>query len=144
MCQSGCNRESLPATNRQVARHRKESFGQGIEDGYRLPVSLPELTNAVHLSNEDQAVYDIHDILKASYKVAIKRFMDNVVVGVVERSWLGPVGFVGIFNGEFVGRLSDEELASIAAENYSTTNVRAELKEKLHRFEEARRIAKSI
>ncbi|KAK5214853.1 hypothetical protein LTR96_011728 [Exophiala xenobiotica] len=64
--------------------------------------------------------------------------MDNVVVGVVERSWLGPVGFVGMFDG------SDEELASIAAENYSTTNVRAELKEKLRRFEEARRIAKSI
>lgn len=49
-----------------------------------------------------------------------------------------------MFDGEFVGRLSDEELASIAAENYSTTNVGADLKEKLRRFGEARRIAKSI
>lgn len=98
----------------------------------------------MRLSNEDQAVYDIHDIVKAYYKVAIKRFMDNVVVWVVERSWLGPVGFIGMFDGEFVGRLSDEELASIAAENYSTTNVGADLKEKLRRFGEARRIAKSI
>jgi hypothetical protein len=76
--------------------------------------------------------------------VAIKRFMDNVVVAVAERWWLGPSGFVGMFDGEFVGNLSDEELASIAAETYSTTNVRAELKEKLRRFEEGRRIANSI
>ncbi|KIX03127.1 uncharacterized protein Z518_06677 [Rhinocladiella mackenziei CBS 650.93] len=116
----------------------------GIGDGYPISADLAALTKAAHLSNEEQAVYDIHDILKAYYEVAIKRFMDNVVVSVVERWWLGPNGFVGMFDGEFVGSLSDEELASIAAENYSTTNVRAELKEKLRRFEEARRIAKSI
>ncbi|KAK7883400.1 hypothetical protein LTR67_011271 [Exophiala xenobiotica] len=116
----------------------------GIQDGYPISANLAEITKATHLSNEDQAVYDIHDILKAYHKVAIKRFMDNVVMGVVERSWLGPAGFVGMFDGEFVGNLSDEELASIAGENFSTTNLRAELKEKLHRFEEARRIAKTI
>jgi len=134
--------DNLAAARQERVLSRLRNLG--IEDGCAIPVDLPQLTQAVHLSNEDQAVYDIHDILKAYYKVAIKRFMDNVVVGVVERSWLGPVGFTGMFDGEFVGGLSDEELASIAAENYSTTNVRADLKEKLRRFEEARRIAKSI
>lgn len=70
--------------------------------------------------------------------------MDNVVVGVVERSWLGPAGFVGMFDGELVGNLSDGDLASIAGENFSTISLRAELKDKLHRFEEAWRIAKTV
>lgn len=145
---------SAARQERVISRLRKLGFDDAIED--EVPhlkrhrnsntgtFSLRDLANTVHLSNEDQAVYDIHDILKAYYKVALKRFMDNVVIAVVERSWLGPAGFVGKFDGEFVGRLSDEDLASIAAENYSTTNVRAELQEKLRRFEEARRIAKSI
>lgn len=59
-------------------------------------------------------------------------------------AWTRNAGFVGMFNGEFVGNHSDEELASIAGENFSTTNLRAELKEKLHRFEESRRTAKTI
>lgn len=126
--------------DRVLSRLRK----MGFHEGHAMPVNLPELTKALRLGNDEQTVYDIHDILKAYYKVAIKRFNDEVVTGVVERSWLGQHGFVDIFDPEFVGALSDEEVASIAAENFSTTNTRSELREKLRRFEEARRIAKSI
>lgn len=126
---------------RVVSRLRKLGVD---DDNLAYSVNLASLTKATHLSNEDQAIYSIHDILKAYYKVAIKRFMDNVVVGVVERSWLGPHGFVAIFDGEFVGNLSDDELGAIAAENYSTTTMRIDLQEKLGRFEEARRIAKTV
>ena len=116
----------------------------GIQDGENFCADLKALTKAAHLSNDAQAVYDIHDILKAYYQVAIKRFMDNVVNGVVERSLLGPSGFVIKFDAHFVSNMSDEDLAAVAAENYGTTNTRTELKEKLRRFEEALRIAKSI
>jgi hypothetical protein len=34
----------------------------------------------VRLGNEEQAANDIHDILEAYYKVATKRFTDNVVL----------------------------------------------------------------
>jgi hypothetical protein len=46
----------------------------------------------MYLSNEDQAVYNIHDILKAYYKVALKRFIDTLVLQVVERHYLGNKG----------------------------------------------------
>ncbi|EXJ75418.1 uncharacterized protein A1O5_02114 [Cladophialophora psammophila CBS 110553] len=134
--------DNLAAARKERVILRLERLG--IADGAFVQADLTALANAAHLGNEDQAVYDIHDILKAYYKVAIKRFMDNVVMAVVERWWLALGGFVGMFDGEFVGNLSDEDLASIAAENHSTTHARADLKEKLRRFEEAHRIARSI
>jgi hypothetical protein len=60
----------------------------GLEDGEYQTINLTAITRAAHLSNEDQAVNDIHDILKAYYKVALKRFMDNVVLQIVERIYL--------------------------------------------------------
>ncbi|GJN87045.1 hypothetical protein PLIIFM63780_010627 [Purpureocillium lilacinum] len=41
----------------------------GIEDSTNSLVNLGGLTDAMHLSNVDQAVIDIHDVLKAYYKV---------------------------------------------------------------------------
>lgn len=77
-----------------------------------MPTDLKTLAMVTNLSNEDQLVYDIHDILKAYQNVAIKRLMDNMVMAVLERWWLGRSGFVMIFGSDFVGRLSDGELAS--------------------------------
>ena len=125
---------------RVLARFQK----LGIQDGAHFVADLKSLTDAAHLTNDAQAVNDIHDILKAYYQVAIKRIMDNVVNGVVERSLLGPSGFVIKFDAHFVSNMSDEDLAVVAAENFGTTNTRIELKEKLRRFEQALRIAKSI
>lgn len=53
--------------------------------------NLEEVMKTVHLSNEDQSVNDIHDILKAYYKVAVKRFAHNFVIQIVERYILARV-----------------------------------------------------
>ena len=39
----------------------------------------------VHRSNYDQAVYDIHNMLNAYYKVANKLFTNNFVIQITER-----------------------------------------------------------
>jgi len=38
-------------------------------------IDIAATTRAAHLSNEDQAVNDFHDILRAGYKVVMKRFI---------------------------------------------------------------------
>jgi len=116
----------------------------GIQDGRSWEADIAALKAATHLSNEDQAAFDIHDILKAYYQVAIKRLQDQVIMGVAERCLLGSTGFVTSFNANVVGDMADEDLAAVAAENYATTTNRSELAEKLRRFEEALRIAKSV
>lgn len=78
------------------------------------------------INNEVQAVNDIHDILKAYYKTSLTRFIDNIVIQVVERRILGEGGPLRVFTSEFVDALSDEDLSSITMESSATAAARME------------------
>jgi hypothetical protein len=114
---------------------------KGFRDGSYL--SLKQVVGAVHLSNEDQAVEIIHDVPKAYYKVARKRFTDNVILQVAERHLLGAHGPVRTLSPEFIMNLEDSELEHIAGESYVTSSKRNDLASKVDRFQKALRIAKS-
>lgn len=105
-------------------------------------VTSDDVMEHIHLSNEEQAVIDIHDILKAYYKVAIARFTDNVVIEVTERYLSSAHGPVRGFSPEMVGGLEDDELMDLAGENFATSSARNELIGKLERFQKALEIAK--
>ena len=115
----------------------------GLETG-NFDIDLENLVHHVHLSNEDQAVNDIHDVLKTYYKVAIKRFMDNVVMSVVERELLGPQASVHRLTPDFVLSLSDEELGAICAEDYTTSASRIGLCDRIERLRKALEIVRRI
>jgi hypothetical protein len=117
--------------------------GLGLRDGDHQQVNLKAIANAAHLSNEDQAVNDIHDILKSYYQVAMKRFMDNVVLQVVERIYLGDDGPVKAVSPEYVGTLSETDLSDIAAESYATSSARMDIGYRLERLEKALNLAES-
>lgn len=110
----------------------------GFTDGQYANIHFAQIKSSLHLSNEKSAIYDIHDTLKAYYGVAIKRFIDNVKNQVVARNLLGPLGPVGMFTPEYVSSLSEEELESIAGEDYATSNLRAELGAQISRLAKAR------
>lgn len=110
------------------------------EDNPLTDVSV--LIAAVHLSNEDQAVNDIHDILKAYYKVALKRFNDNVVIQVVERHILGEGGPVKYLSQELIADLEDNELMDIVGEDFATASLRNDLTAKSERLQKALLIAR--
>lgn len=97
-----------------------------------------------HLSLEDQAVYDIHDILKTFYKIAVERFTDNVVVQVIERHLLGASGPVKSFSVEHVGGLLDSEVADIAGDDLAMRTRRAEINSRIRRLNQAMDIAKKV
>ena len=112
----------------------------GFRDGIAAPINFAAMTGLVHLSNEASAIHHIHDTVKAYYKVALKRSIDNVNVQCVERNLLGPEGPVNIFNPEYVGDLSAGDVAAIAAEDFATSSTREELKQQIGRLDEARKI----
>lgn len=112
----------------------------GLSNGMCFDMSI--VLQGVHLSNEDQAVFDIHDILKAFYKVAMKRFMDNVVIQVCERYILGDGGPVKTFSPDLIGDFEEDKLTEIAGENFTTASRRNDLLSKAARFREALEIAK--
>ncbi|KAH0544346.1 hypothetical protein FGG08_001487 [Glutinoglossum americanum] len=116
----------------------------GYQDGCDCIMDFKAMTSVAHLSNETSAVYDIHDSLKAYYKVALKRFIDNVCQQAIERNFLGPEGPISIFGSEFVGNLSDAELASISAEDFTTSNARDELVYRISRLEKALELSANV
>ena len=135
------------ADNLQAARADRFLNGLkrlGFKDGqmYPSPINFAQMKANVHLSNEDSAVYDIRDILKAYYKVSIKRFIDNVGNQVVERILLGPEGPLAIFTPQYVSALGDEERAFVAGQGEVTCEMRAELGMQIERLARARRICK--
>lgn len=85
-----------------------------------------------HLSNDDQVIDELHDVLHSYYKVSRKQFVDAVTKG--------PVGYflLSVNDGplracspEFVGRLSDHELELIAGENDESAQTRVQIIRKL-------------
>ena len=131
--------QTLDASRQERVITRLKAFG--LQENQRVTVSLASLKSVTCISNEDQAVFDIHDILKAYYKVALKRFADSVVTQVVERFYVGKTGPLKQTSPEQVGSFADDQLSRIARENYATSTRRNELHSKLERLEKALALA---
>lgn len=79
-------------------------------------------------SNVDQIKEDIHDSLGAFYKVARKRFVDNVFVQAVDHHLLnGPNSPLWFLSDQWVFQLSDDTLSAIAGETPLITDERQRL-----------------
>lgn len=130
--------DNLSAIREERVMARLEAAGFEDEDRF----DMAGIMKRVHLSNEDQAVNDIHDILKAYYKVAMKRFTDNVVLQVTERHLLGMDGPVKSLSPDMIADLEDSDLTDIAGENFSTSSARNELAVRLERIQRALEIAR--
>lgn len=125
----------------RLARICARMVNSGVSTGSYTATTL---AGYAHVSIEDQAVYDIHDILKSFYKVAVERFTDNVVVQVIERHLLGSDGPVKCFSVEHVGGLTDSEVADIAGDDLPLRTLRAEFKGRIQRLQQAMDIANKV
>ena len=96
--------------------------------------------NMSNLSNLEHTVCDLHDILKSYYKVARKRFVDNVCMQAADFHLVtGPDTPVRVFSPKFVSKLSTEQLETIAGEDISRKRKRAELEREIKSLEKARK-----
>jgi hypothetical protein len=103
-------------------------------------ISYSTIIQRMYRSMEDQAVWEIYDVLKSYYIVSRTRFIDAVVLYVVERHFMGEDGPIRAFSPEFVGRLSSEELDSIAGEEFAVVNKRSNLKARLAHLEKGQEV----
>ncbi|RDH26896.1 P-loop containing nucleoside triphosphate hydrolase protein [Aspergillus welwitschiae] len=104
-------------------------------------VPLSDLTQIHHMNNMEQTVQDIHDILKSYYKVARKRFIDNMCMQAVDFYLVtGPEAPMGLFSPAWVYDLSPEQLDDIVGEEASVRRKRKQLKKQLKDLESGRKI----
>lgn len=108
-----------------------------------VPMNVTDVLSGIHLSNE-QAVNDIHDILKAYYKLALKRFCDTVILQVTERCLLGQDAAIRLLSPDLAGGMTDRELADVAEENFATSTIRNNLLSRIQRYQSALDIVRQV
>ncbi|QIW95060.1 hypothetical protein AMS68_000578 [Peltaster fructicola] len=104
-------------------------------------VRLADAIKTHAMSNADHTVQDIHDILFSYYKVALKRFVDNVAgQAVVYNLLAGPNSPLGVLSPAFVAGLTPEELQIIAGEAPGVRSKRVRLKKNIVTLEKAKAV----
>jgi hypothetical protein len=92
------------------------------------------------MNNADHTIRDIHDILYAYYKVARKRFVDNVCMHAAGYHLIhGPDAPLKLFSPSFVLTLTQEQLQEIAGEDSGLKRKRAQLKNEIQDLEAGRK-----
>ena len=93
------------------------------------------------MSNTQQTVRYIHDILAAYYAVASKRFIDSICMQATGCCLLtGPRKPPGLFSPQFVADLAEDQLMEIAGENARLSRRRVQLKKGIQDLETGRKI----
>ena len=92
---------------------------------------------AIHMSNQQNLEDEIHDILQAYYEISRENFIEFVNVHVVERYLDDQEGPVFAFSPVYVGKLTDEEVEYMAAEDSDMVKHRADMEATLERLSKA-------
>ena len=122
------------------AQLKKAEFNPGTGDGPVVTVK-EIMQSSTTSSNLEHIVCDLHDILKSYYKVARKRFVDNVCMQAADFHLVhGPNSPVRLFSPTFVSDLTEEQLEYIAGEDVSTKRKRTELEREIKSLESGRKL----
>lgn len=132
----------LTLTSSRQTRMRAAVADKAIDDSDNgIVVPLDDLTHNHPMSNVEYLVRDIHDILKSYYKVARKRFVDNVCIQASDYHLVtGPETPLKLFSPTFVSHLSPEQLEQIAGEDVAVKSRREALKKEIKDLEAGKKI----
>lgn len=96
------------------------------------------------MSNSEHTVQDIRDILQSYYKVARKRFVDNVCMQASDHHLVtGPEAPMKLFSATWVNALSDDRLEDIAGEEMASRLRRQRLRKEIKDLEAGRSFSES-
>jgi hypothetical protein len=119
----------------RARRENNQQWGELIVELKNIATAVSNKSNAAH------AKENIHDILEAYYKVAYKRFVDNVFHQAVNYKLLcGPESPLQLFSEQWVLQLDAEKLVAIAGESRLIRDRRDSLKKKIQDLEGAMEI----
>ncbi|KAI9684586.1 MAG: hypothetical protein M1822_005674 [Bathelium mastoideum] len=146
-------REGTPLTvnhyfNENLEKHRQMRRASALSSKvvesteYGQVVRLEDLTKSEPaLGNTKHIVREMHDILRAYYKVALKRFADTVCMQAADYCLVsGPESPVRLFGPNFVMTLTEEKLEDIAGEDVGLKRRRRQLTKEIEDLEAGRKI----
>ena len=93
------------------------------------------------MSNTHHVVQEVHDILKSYYKVARKRFVDNLCIQAANYHLVtGPNSPLKLFGPSFVAKLTEPQLKEIAGEDAPVRRKRESLVKKIAGLEAGKKV----
>lgn len=111
----------------------------GADDN--LVVRVDDLLIDHPMSNFEQTVLDLHDILKSYYMVARRRVVDNICMQVVDHHLIhGPETPLKLFSAVFVSGLSSAQLEDIAGEDPGKKLKRKQIQKEMADLETGKKI----
>lgn len=111
---------------------------QGEQVAYTLTEAQLQSMATHNQSNAEHMQEYIHDVLKSYYKVAMKRFIDNISLYVVHHDLLyAEDGPLNVFNSKFVHSLEELQLDQLAGENSLVKSEREKLAQDIENFRAA-------
>lgn len=122
---------------RATSTHAKKAF----DSPEGRVVRVDDLKYQQNMSNAEHAVQDLQDILESYYKVARKRFVDNVCMQATGYYLTqGPITPMGLLSPSLVSSLSREQLDEIAGEEATLRRKREQLQKEIVDLSMAREI----
>ncbi|KAJ5742564.1 uncharacterized protein N7511_011296, partial [Penicillium nucicola] len=104
-------------------------------------VRVNDLNHHRNMGNAEHAVQDLQDILESYYKIARKRFVDNVCMQATGYYLTqGPITPLGLLSPSLVSSLDREQLDSIAGEDFTLKRKRDQLHKEIADLSNARDI----
>ncbi|KAF2137802.1 uncharacterized protein K452DRAFT_235356 [Aplosporella prunicola CBS 121167] len=118
----------------------KKSFSHSCYSNSML-VRLDDIKQTHTMSNKQHTVQELHDILKAYYKVARKRVVDALCMQAATYHLIsGPDTPLKLFSPTFVSKLSEEQLDQIAKDDTLVKRRRTQLMKEIEDLEKGRKI----
>ncbi|KAI9791397.1 MAG: hypothetical protein M1816_003964 [Peltula sp. TS41687] len=121
----------------------KHSWETDDEHGKPLgkAVMLDSALQSVPMGNAQYTAQDIHDILKAYYKVARKRFVDTVCIqGADYHLVTGPKSPLRVFSPGLISKLNSDKLDFIAGEEMVSRRRRQALNQEIEALKKGKRL----
>jgi hypothetical protein len=104
-------------------------------------VRIDDVVETRLISNTEHVVQEVHDILESYYKVARKRFVDNLCMQAADYHLVtGPDSPLRLFSPSFVTSLTEEQLMEIAGEDAALQRKRTALKKKIADLEAGKKV----
>jgi hypothetical protein len=108
---------------------------------YGQVVRIDDVMQNHRMSNVEHTVQEIHDILQSYYKVARKRFCDNLCMQAADHFLVqGPGSPLKLFGTALVSALSEEQLMEIAGEDVALRRKRAALAKEISNLEAGKKV----
>lgn len=131
----------IAMVHRFIHKALQAASGDSTSGDGRISANILALLWDNLMDNAQHTIRDIHDILESYYKVARKRFVDNVCMQAADHFLVtGPAAPMKLFSPSWVNSLSDDKLREIAGEDVKTQRRRRQLRKEIEELEAGRKV----